>query len=199
MIESEREKLSNRTSEYLSIGITNGGVPRMTVGVPWESTTYAFNMRPPKVYLSPEDLNDEEIMRLLTSYKVIGCYIWAPLDDYSFLARFKDLEDLNIKNGDAIRDLEFLTELQECRMLYLQNAKLKNLDVILSVKKNSQAVFGCLRCIGLDNCEVEDLSAFESEDVHFSEFLIWNPKGRNERDRWRVVSASTRRYYEFEE
>lgn len=199
MIESERNKLENRESEYLSIGITQGGVPRTTIGIPWEATVHAFNMRTPNVYLSPEDIQDEEIMGQLESYKVIGCYIWAPLSDYSFLARFKDLQDINIKNGDAISNLSFLAELYECRMLYLQSAKLKNLDVIVEVKKNSTAMFGCLRCIGLDNCVVEDLSVFETEKVHFSEFLIWMPEGSNERSRWNVVSAGTRRYYEFKE
>lgn len=199
MIASEREKLRKKDSEYLSIGITSGGVPRMSVGIPWEATAHAYNMRTPDVYLSPEDLQDEELMRVFESYKVIGCYIWAPLDDYSFLARFKELQDINIKNGDAITNLDFLSELYECRMLYLQNAKIKNLDVIVDVKKNSTAMFGCLRCIGLDNCVVEDLSVFETEKVHFSEFLIWMPEGSNERSRWNVVSAGTRRYYEFKE
>lgn len=199
MIESERNKLENRESEYLSIGITQGGVPRTTIGIPWEATVHAFNMRTPNVYLSPEDIQDEEIMGQLESYKVIGCYIWVPLSDYSFLARFKDLQDINIKNGDAISNLSFLAELYECRMLYLQNAKLKNLDVIVEVKKNSTAMFGCLRCIGLDNCVVEDLSVFEIEKVHFSEFLIWMPEGSNERSRWSVVSAGIRRYFEFKE
>lgn len=171
----------------------------MTVGVPWEATVHAFNMRTPDVYISPEDLQDEEIMGIHESHKVIGCYIWAPLEDYRFLARFKDLQDINIKNGDAIRDLGFLSELYECRMLYLQNARLKNLDVIVAVKKNSKTMFGSLKCIGLDNCEVEDLSVFGTEKAYFSEFLIWKPEGSNERDRWGVISAGTRRYYEFKE
>ena len=72
MIESERNKLENRESEYLSIGITQGGVPRTTIGIPWEATAHAFNMRTPNVYLSPEDIQDEEIMGQLESYKVIG-------------------------------------------------------------------------------------------------------------------------------
>ena len=197
MLESERNKLNNRESEYLSIGITQGGVPRVTIGVPWEATAHAFNMRTPNVYLSPEDLQDEEVMVLIESYKVIGCYIWAPLTDYGFLARFKDLQDINIKNGDAICNLGFLSELYDCRMLYMQNAKLKNLNMIVEVKKNSTAMFGCLRCIGLDNCNIEDISVFETEKVHFSEFLIWKPEGTNERDRWNRVSAGTKRYYEY--
>ena len=199
MIVSEMEKLINRASEYLSIGITENGEPRRTIGVPWEATAHAFNMRTPDVYISPEDLNNDEIMRRIASYKVIGCYIWAPLTDYSFLSKFSDLQDINIKNGAAIRSLDFLSELYECRMLYLQNAKLDNLNVLVNVKKTSKTMFGCLRCIGLDNCSVEDLSIFETEDVRFSEFLIWLPEGSNQRKRWAVISAGTRRYYEFKE
>lgn len=116
---------------------------------------------------------------------------------YSFLTHFKDLEDISIKNGDSIRELEFLSGLSECRMLYLQNATLKNLNVLIDAKKNSKAMFGCLRCIGLDNCDVEDLSAFETEKVHFSEFIIWMPEGCNERNKWNIVSAATKRYYEY--
>ena len=82
MVTSEREKLRNKDSEYLSIGITLGGVPRMSVGIPWVATAHAYNMRTPDIYLSPEDLHDEELMRGLEAYKVIGCYVWAPLDDY---------------------------------------------------------------------------------------------------------------------
>lgn len=197
MIDSQWKKLNSYTSEYLSIGITIGGEPQNSIWVPWESTAHAYNMRTPNVYLAPDDLTDNKIMNLLETYKVIGCYIWAPLEDYSFLTHFKDLEDISIKNGDSIRELEFLSGLSECRMLYLQNATLKNLNVLIDAKKNSKAMLGCLRCIGLDNCDVEDLSVFETEKVHFSEFIIWMPEGSNERNKWNIVSAATKRYYEY--
>ena len=183
----------------MSIGITENGTPYMSIGIPWVATAHAYNMRTPNVYLSPEDLQDEEVMEVVGRVKVIGCYIWAPLEDYAFLSRFKDLQDINIKNGDAVTNLDFLSELYECRMLYLQNAKLKDLDVIVKVKKSSRTSFGALRCICLNNCEVDDLSVFETEKVHFSEFLVWKPKGSDERERWNVVSAGTRRYLEFKE
>lgn len=199
MIASQQDRLNHYTSEYLSIGITIGGEPRTAVGVPWEATAHAFNMRIPEVYIAPEDLQDEAIMGWLESYTIIGCYIWAPLNDYRFLVRFKDLEDINIKNGDALRNLDFLSGHCKCRMLYLQKAKLKNLNIIVDVKNNSKTIFGCLRCVGLDDCEVEDLSVFETGNVHFSEFLIWKTETSNERDRWNVISANTRRYFEFKE
>lgn len=199
MIESEREKLNALESEHISIGINDTGVSRMSISIPWEHTAHAYNMRLPKIYITPDDLYDEALMDKICSYKVIGCYIWSDLDDYSFLSRFIDLQDLNILNGTKVENLDFLSELCECRMMFLRNAKLKNLNTIVEVKKKSKAMFGCLRCIGLDNCTVEDISIFETEKVIFSEFLIWMPEGSNEKDRWTIVSAGTRRYYEFKE
>ena len=60
MIESENKKLLERNNEYLSIGITEGGQARDITHVPWERTAHAFNMKVPGVYLSPEDLSDED-------------------------------------------------------------------------------------------------------------------------------------------
>ena len=73
------------------------GEPINAVGILWESTANSFNLRTPDVFLSREDIPNTEIMSLLKSYIVNGCYIWVSLDDYSFLTCFKDLEDINIK------------------------------------------------------------------------------------------------------
>lgn len=199
MIPSQMERLAGKTGGYLSIGITEGGEPRSSFGVPWVHTSHTFNMRTPDVFLAPEDLQDAQIIAALGAFQIIGCYVYAAMDCYDFLAQFTDLKDLTILNGDAIRNLDFLESLTECSMLYLQNAQLQNLDTIVNVKLRSGGLRLAFRCIGLDNCTVEDLSIFETADVHFSEFLIWNPTGRNERDRWVSVSASTKRYYEFQE
>ena len=199
MIDTEREKLYNKKSDYLSIGITEGGAYCNSTWVPWEVTAHAFNMRTPDVYISPSDLSDEEIMNKISSFKLIGCYIKVPLEDYSFLAKFKDLQDISIMNGEAIRDLDFLTDLKECGMLYLQNAKLKNIDIIAELSRNRKSLFGGLRCVCLDNCEVEDLSVFESHEMQFSEFLVMRPEGSDEREKWSAVPALTFRYYEYKE
>lgn len=156
-------------------------------------------MKIPDVYIAPEDLQDSSVVGKLESLQVIGCYIWVPLIDYSFLLRLPHVRDLNIMYGDAIENLDFLRELKECSMFFLKNARIKNLDVILDMKQAGNfSIFGGFRCVGLYNCLVEDLSRFEKEKHSFSEFLIWNIKQRNEREKWKVVSASTWRYYEIE-
>ena len=199
MLDSEKEKLFNKDCEYISLGITHDGAPKEIICVPWEKTAHAYNMKIPDVYISPEDLADSQVMDKLACYKLIGCYVWVSLTDYGFLSRFPYIRDLNIIYGDAIEDLDFLYDLKECSMFFLKNAKIKNLDVILDVKAtNKNSIFGGFRCVGLYNCLVEDLSRFEKEKHSFSEFLIWNTKQKNEREKWKVVSASTWRYYEIE-
>lgn len=193
----EALKLGDKLGYSVSIGISKDGVPCRSVGVPWEATGHAFNMRIPDVYISPEDLKDERLMGFLMGCKIVGCYISEPLEDYSFLARFKDLEDLNIYRGENVRNLDFLKRLSGLRMLYLEDAVLPDLNVIVALKKKHRGIFSDLRCVGLCNCQVADLSAFESAGISFSEFLIWNPRDRDERARWGVVNAHTRRYYEL--
>lgn len=199
MIESEREKLFNRDSAYLSIGITEGGINRSMIGVPWKMTAHAYTMRTPDVYISAEDLNDEAVMEKILEYKVVGCYIFTPLRDYGFLNRFKEIEDISIRCAENLKNLDFLKGLARCSMLFLQNAKLQNLDMLFDIKEYSQSILGGFTCVGLYNCEIEDLSRFEREEYRFSEFLIWNPKSRNERERFKVVWARKFVYHEYDE
>ena len=198
MLDTERQKLLEHSGEYLSIGITDNGKPVSIISVPWEKTAHAFNMKMPRVYITPEDLNDTQILEEIARHTVIGCYIFTPLKDYSFLSRFNEIHDLSIKRGDNARDLDFLEELSECRMLYIENANLKNLDTLVKVKKESASPFSCLSCVGLYNCTVEDLSIFERESVHFSEFLVWNynENTSDSKDRYKHVSANTKKYFD---
>lgn len=197
MLLTEQEKFQAKLGGYVSIGITNGGVPRGTISVPWVSTTQAFNMRTPDVYIAPEDLQNGALMALLDSCKVIGCYIWTPLEEYSFLTHFQELQDLTIYNAENIQNLDFVKELPQLRMLFLKKARLQDLNALVALKKERRSVFSTLRCVGLYECQVADLSAFAGEGISFSEFLIWNPKDRDERQRWQTVKALTHRYYEL--
>ena len=193
MIQSEKEKLLNRESEYLSIGITEGGVAYSITGVPWERTSHAFNMKIPDVYISPEDLHDEEMLKTLRGYKLIGCYIYAPLDNYDFLSTFKDIRDLHIENAGKLRSLDFLYEMRDCDMFFLHGATLDNLDVITEVKKARRGIFGDFRCLGLDECDIGDIESLA--EVSFSELIVWG-KDKSEAERYKKIPASTFRYYE---
>lgn len=195
MIESQQEKLLKLQSDYLSIGVTEDGQAFSVIGVPWVRTSHAFNMKLPDIYITPEDLSDEKIVNALLEREVLGCYIYAPLKDYDFLSRFVHIRDLSIKNGDNVRSLDFLKNLTDCSMLFLQNAQLENLDIIMQMRKAKKSIFGGFNCVGLDNCTVQDLSIFEREKHCFSEFLVWGDI--NQKDRWAKVVADTKRFYEI--
>ncbi len=197
MIDTERRKLFSGKLNYISLGITCDGVPRDITNVPWEATSHAFNMKLPSLYISPDDLYDTEIISRIKEAEVIGCYVYTPLSDYSFISQFPRIRDLNIFSAENMKNLDFLLTLTECNMLYLEGARLENLDVLLSMKEKHKSIFGVYTCVCLYDCEVNDLSGFEGAKTHFSEFIVWMPKGKNERKRWGVVPSEKLRYYEF--
>ena len=194
---NERDKLFKLTSEYLSIGITSDGKRKVTVAIPWETTAHAYNMCIPDVYISPDDLSDKEIMCKIRTFKVIGCYVWESLLDYAFITDFAELQDLYIICGDGIRNLDFLTPLHKCRMLFLGNAHLNNIDKLIELNAKKDSIFDGLKCVGLYNCTVQDISAFEKKEHYFMEFLVWEPKS-NGQNRWNKVKAARKRHIRIE-
>lgn len=160
-------------------------------------------MRVPDIYISKEDLLDKRIMEEINRHKIVGLYIHVPLENYEFLRGFPQIEDLHIKRGENVKNLSFLEALTSCRMFYLENASLPDLEPMLKVKRNHRIegipVPRPFTCVGLYNCEIKDISGFANTRYLFSEFLLWKPKSRDERDRWKIISAKTFRYYEIEE
>lgn len=198
MTENQRQRLKDHKSKFLSIGVTKSGEGYDVIGVPWEKTVNAFNMNLPNLYLTKEDLADEELMNELLEYEVIGFYIWIPLEDYSFLSRFTFVRDISIKNsGGLLKSLDFMRELYDCRMLYIEDAELENIDVLLDLNKRSKGILTSLRCVGLLNCKIGDISCFERERSDFSEFLVWEYEGKNEKEKWKHVGAVTFRYFDL--
>lgn len=192
----QKEKLLSMRGGYLSIGITRDGAPAGCIPVPWEKTAHAYAMKLPDVYLTPGDVSDDSIMDILRESHVVGCYIWTPLEDYRFLSCFTELRDVSIREGDGIRDLEFLRPLTECRLLFLQNAKLQNLDVILEATQKKGGLWRPFSCVALYDCTVEDTSRFAAEEHGFSEFLIWQRGGARGQSDYSAIRANTKRYYD---
>ncbi len=195
MLASEREKLENRESSYVNIGISENGEEYGIIPVFWKNTATAFNMRRPEVYISPDDTKDEEIMSLLRQFHVKGCYIFCDVDDYSFLKNFQELYDLSIFKGANLKDLSFMKNLTKCELLTLMNANLENLDEIADLR-NAQGLI-TPRKLTLYNCRINDISSLIDSKRFFSELIICNPKDRDERERWKKVNASTFGYYEL--
>ena len=192
MTESERQFLREYSKKYLSIGITADGKPRRSVWVPWELTGNAMNMRTPDLYFSPEELQDEALWEELKRFHIVGCYIFCPLDDYGFLYRLTELQDLNIYKGGALRDLRFLRTMPEWFQLHVEDAVLTDLNDLFPDGPR-KGILSC--CICLSGCQVADLSALEN--VRLSELVILMPEGSNDRDRWKSVRCGKYTYHEY--
>ena len=197
MRKEEKEKLLNHKSEYISIGITDDGVAYNGFSIPWESSANAYNMWLPHVFITPDDLNNEEIMNLIFSKKVIGCYCWSALEDFDFVSAFLDIEDVNIFKGENLTNLDFIRPLKEFRMLFIKDTILDNIDAVLDSPQIKRE-FPHMKSIGLYNCEVKDISRFSEKEHKFNEFLVWNKREKLERKKWMAVSALKRKVYEID-
>ena len=197
MLDSERDKLNHYEHKYLSIGITEGGVPRMSGFVPWDGTCNAFNMRTPNIYFEEEDFQDPEILEALSRFCVFGCYIFTPLKNYDFLAQFTEIEDLFIRYGSAIRDLSFVRNMEELFMLYLEDAHLPDLEPLFPEGRKYRMAN---RCLGFYHCQVDDIRALVDSKVYLSELKIWPEKGDPEdKKRWKAARCGRFRYCEEKE
>ena len=194
MLQSEREKLYNRESEYLSIGISENGEGYGMHPVPWDYTANAYKMKLPKIYISKKDLLDEKLMAKICEFKVHGCYIFCPLENYDFLNRFTDMSDLNIYQAYNLENLSFLKRFKECRMLFVSKAHLKDINDVVGPEPYFMAKPNCL---ALYDCIVDDISYLKDKKVTFNELVICNPKSRDERGRWNGLYRV--KYYDMRE
>ena len=194
MTEQDLQTLRNFPHEYLSIGITEDGHSRQSVWVPWETTGNAFNMRTPDLYLSPAELADEEFWTELERFHVVGCYIFCPLEDYSFLNRLPELQDITIHQGGSLRDLRFLRNMKGWFQLHVEDAVLENLDDLFP-EGARKGLFSI--CVCLSGCTVKDLSALTREGIYLSELVVLAPEGSNDKERWKAVRCGKYSYFEY--
>jgi hypothetical protein len=195
MLSEQYEKLMKAASEnaYMSIAINENGEHVTRGFVPWERTTSAFNMRTPKITLAASDLQNDSIMEALNKCRMIGCYIFTPLTDYSFISGFTELMDLFILCGENIQDLSFVRDLPELFMFYLEDASLPDVKPLTDAFDKGDRIPG--KCIGFYHCDVADTSALAEADFIISELLIW-PVAGDTAERWKPVKRScTFRFY----
>ena len=167
---------------YMSIAVNSDGNPVVSGFVPWERTVTAFNMKTPKITLAASDLHDINVLNALKHCKLTGCYIFDPLNDYSFLADFEKIEDLFICNGNNIKDLSFVTQMDNLFLFYLENAVLPDLKPLIDVYNRGK---GCpAKCMGFYRCIVTDTSSLLEANFILSELLIW-PASGDSRDKWK--------------
>lgn len=192
MLLSEREKLYNWESDYLSIGISESGEPYGKYPIPWDLTSSAFNMKLPRVFITPDDLSDKEIMSKILEFRVTGCYIFCSLESYDFLKAFKFMRDLNIYNAHNLRDLSFLEYFEDCRMLFLSKAHLNNINEVAGAGNH---FFARPNRVALYDCMIDDISYLKENNCFFLELVVCNPAHRCERARWKGLRRV--KYYEY--
>ena len=192
MPEKYKEPLYSGKSEYLNLGISPGGVPVDNIAVPWEVTAHAFNMKIPDVWIAPEDLNDSELMDRIRSLHVLGCYVFAPLEDLGFIAGFGEVMDIYIADGSGLKDLSFLSGLGEWMMLHIHGARLKDLEPVYLSSLNGRTcpVF----CLSFSGCRIDDASALYGMK-NISELIVAGDGSEDDKKVWERVQALTYRCY----
>ena len=189
MFESEKAKLKEvaEAGDVTSIAINADGNPVRGCFVPWERTASAYNMKIPKITIASGDLQDPEVMDDLKKCRLIGLYCFTPLDSYDFIAEFPTLRDLFICHGDNICSLSFARGLSELTMIYLENARLDDLQPLIDNfnEKRELAFMPRAICMGFYHCSVADTSALQEAEFITSELLVWPVEG-DARERWRM-------------
>ncbi len=193
MIQEQYEKLMAMENQYVSIGITENGSPRISISVPWDMTANAFNMRTPHLYLEPNDLEDPMILKQLRSNKLIGFYSFVPLEDYSFLSQFPTLEDITIHHGENMSDLSFLSNCPNWFQLHIEDAKIETLSPMFEAERKGLHSI----CVCFVNCRIHDISSLQQIEKRLCELIILQPEGTNEKDRWKTVPSIKYFYREY--
>ena len=194
MLEDQYRQLMQAAEEqaWMSIAVRETEAPIRALGIPWERTVTAFNMRKPKLALAKDDLRDPEILDALRRCRLVGCYVFVPLDDYAFLSAFSQMQDLVLLHAGAVKDLSFLRHMPELFLFYLTEADIPDLEPLISICNEGRSGPG--KCFGFLNCRVADTSALREIRFFLSELLIWPAEG-DSRERWDLTRASVFRFY----
>ena len=141
-------------------------------------------MKIPKVTITAEDLKSEAVMNYLKKCRLIGLYCFTPLDDYEFIAEFPAIRDLFIRYGDNIRSLSFARNLPDLYMIYLENARLDDLQPLIDNfnGKDKEKILPAV-CMAFYHCHVSDTSGLQESDFITGELLVWPVEG-DKKERW---------------
>lgn len=169
MRESQRVLLSQLSRDYLSIGITEDGEIQRVIPIPWQHTGTAYNMRRPTVYIEPSDLEDEELMARLEAFQVRGMYIFTPLEDYSFIARFRGLWDVYILRFGGWIDLSFMRQIPGWNMFHLRDAIVPDISPVFRSKPE---MIWNRQKVSLVNYRIDSSEDDGNENVFISHLLV---------------------------
>lgn len=196
MLQNERDKLFSYEKKYLNIGVTKTGQPLHAIAIPWSGHSSAFNMRTPDIFLCEADLYDDEILLQLDKFTILGFYAFCGLEDYKVIGRFTHLQDIFLKDARNLQDLTFMENTPDWFMLFIQGAKLPNLNPLIPASGVSKRLHSY--CLGLYDCHVDDISMLLDSNFHLYELLIWKNWNKEEHDRWQKVKSLIYHYYRLD-
>lgn len=187
------KELDQMERKSLNIGINETGESIKSFSVPWINTWCAMNMKLPDIFFSPEEVGRKDVREKLREFDIFGCYIYVPLSDYSFLKDFTYLLDLHIEQGQNLKSLDFLKEKEKLIMLYLENAKLPDLNILIPFAAPGRAM-----CLDLKNCHIGEMEDLINDHIIFSELIVEETdSSEEEKRRWKRVRANTFRYFKL--
>ncbi len=194
MLDAQRKRLDDPDLSYISIGITEGGIPRKALSVPWDITANAYNMCVPDFYIAPEDLQDPSVMEKLEAKQPIALYAFVPLEDYSFLSHFHGLRAISIREGKSLRNLDFLLSCPDWYQLLIEDAHIPTLNPLFHNGKKKFRSY----CISFIDCCIGDNSSLKQDGIFLSELHILQNIGTNEKHRWSSIRCSRFTYEEYD-
>jgi len=129
--------------------------------LPWGSSQPDFNFRVPEKCILPENITKEIKRPSYVTTLVIDC----PLDDYGFIRRMKNLQQLYIYDGETLDDISFLEGLTKLRQLCILGSHISSLDSIkkLILAKDELYKVGIEECPGpFEETRIRFMYGFEA-------------------------------------
>jgi hypothetical protein len=194
MIQKQFDQLMDPQLSYLSLGITADGVPVTSISVPWASTTNAYNMKIPNVYIAREDLENQKIMDRIRELSPIGVYTFVPLENYGFLEDFHDLQVVFIREGKALDNIEFLKNCPNRLQLLVEDATIPTLEPLFP--KDQKRILPL--CLYFIDCNIGNIEILKQDDIYLSELHVLQNNGTNEKDRWKHLRCGKFTYREYD-
>lgn len=159
----------------------------MALGVPWESTASAFNMRTPKETLNVKQYQTaEEWQEALGDLDTIEA-VWLVCDleekDYDFLSKLPNIRQLYIYTGEKLSNMNFVKDMVYLKHLFINHSNISDVTPLAELLKNQEQKRASaetekwvdrwnlqLENVAITDGKIADLSPFAGVSTYISEF-----------------------------
>ena len=109
---------------------------KWSCGLPWKHDSNCFNFKMPDEFVL-----DSAIYYIKNPLEIETLVIGSDLEDYSFISRMSNLEQLYIYSGKNIDNLDFVEDLVNLRQLYISESNIKEIDSLVELVREQNAIF----------------------------------------------------------